>query len=243
MNSIKILHIPTQNEPFLIVDKPSGIPSAPLTSDDKENALIMASEVYPEILKVAGKKEIEYGLIHRLDTATSGLLMIAVTQQFYDYIIQQQKEGKFYKTYYAECDSIPDNYKKLGAYPEKNFDDTAMVLKVKSYFRPYGPGRREVRPVTEDCGKAALSKVGKLTEYSTEIAVVMENEDSVQVLCRINNGFRHQVRSHLSWCGLPVKGDNLYNINYRGNENCNLHFAAVKLEFTLENGVSFSIER
>jgi 23S rRNA-/tRNA-specific pseudouridylate synthase len=35
----------------------------------------------------------------------------------------------------------------------------------------------------------------------------------VQVVCRITEGFRHQVRCHLAWVGLPVVGDETYGVS------------------------------
>lgn len=243
MEKIKILHKPTDSEPFVILDKPAGLPSAPLSSTDKENAFFQAAEIFPDLLKINGKKEIEHGLIHRLDTATSGLVLIAASQEFYEYIIEQQKLGKVIKTYSAKCDVISDNSKLLGAYPETKIDISKNKVEVESYFRPYGPGRKEVRPVDDSCGKAALDKIGKLQKYNTEINIITNDGNKAEVLCRIENGYRHQVRSHLSWCGLPVQGDNLYNCSCKGLENCKLEFYAVGIEFVSVDGKEFKFSR
>ena len=90
MNRIEIIKEPTKEKPFLIIYKPKDLPSAPLTADDSDNAFSQAAALYPELLQVHGKKEIEHGLLHRLDTATSGLLLIARTQDFYDYLIREE---------------------------------------------------------------------------------------------------------------------------------------------------------
>ena len=75
-----------ENEDFLVISKPAGLPSAPLHSLDEESALTKVVKNYPEILHINGKKSIEYGLLHRLDTVTEGLLLIALNQAFYDKI-------------------------------------------------------------------------------------------------------------------------------------------------------------
>lgn len=54
--------------------------------------------------------------------------------------------------------------------------------------------------------------------------------------CKITQGYRHQVRAHLAWLGLPVKGDALYNADFRlarerGAEDMEMRFEAVSLEF------------
>ena len=90
--SIKIISQPSNENPFVIIYKPKNIPSAPLTIDDNNNALSMALHFFPEIKNVVGKKQIEYGLIHRIDTSTDGLLLIATTQQAYDFFINLKKD-------------------------------------------------------------------------------------------------------------------------------------------------------
>lgn len=114
---IEILKEATEEKPYLIIYKPKGLPSAPLTADDTNNAFSQAAELFPQLLNVHGKKEIEHGLLHRLDTATDGLLVIASNQECYDFLIKEQEEGRFYKTYTAECDIIPENAKELGGFP------------------------------------------------------------------------------------------------------------------------------
>ena len=60
---IKIINSPDSLHPFAVLDKPAGIPSAPLHDSD-ESALAFAIENFPEIKKISGKKNVEHGLIH-----------------------------------------------------------------------------------------------------------------------------------------------------------------------------------
>lgn len=94
---IRIVHLPSYEEPFVILDKPRGLPSAPLFEGDI-SALTFAIGKFPEISKVKGRKEIEYGLVHRIDTETKGLLLICTEQSFYDKVMSEQTNGRFFKT-------------------------------------------------------------------------------------------------------------------------------------------------
>ena len=174
MSDIKVIFEPTIDKPYIVIYKPKDLPSAPLTINDKENALVKAAELYPEVYNVKGRKEIEYGLLHRLDTATDGLLVIATTQECYDFILEEQKEGRFSKFYKAKCTINPENKNTLDAFPP--YTNTSYnrgdVIDAVSYFRPFGLGKKEVRPVTKECGKAALKKIGKLEEYKTNINIL-----------------------------------------------------------------------
>ena len=238
MNKIEILKEPTIEKPFLIIYKPKGLPSAPLTAENSENAFSQAAFLYPELLKVKGKKDIEGGLLHRLDTATDGLIVIAASQECYDFLMTEQREGRFIKTYTAECDIIKENAKILEGFPA----EMPVLPEVTSYFRPYGQGRKEVRPVTEKSGKAALSKLGTKKLYTTKIQIIKLSDTNAKAECQICEGYRHQVRCHLAWAGYPVKGDQLYNSDKKNAENI-LKFSATKISFEYPRGDLNSYDR
>ena len=255
--TIEIIKEPTSEKPFLVIYKPKGLPSAPLTAEDSDNALSQALAMYPEIKNVCGKKPVEYGLLHRLDTATDGLMVIAASQECYDFLMTEQREGRFIKSYSAKCNIISDNAERLGGFPpdsspssqtEKLFrmNDKTQSLTITSYFRPYGEGRKEVRPVTEKSGKAALSKLGTKKLYTTQITILEDDGKSAIAECRITEGYRHQVRCHLAWSGFPVQGDELYNSLTKASDKKkaeNLLFSATKISFEYPRGDLNSYDR
>ena len=236
-DGIRILHSPTTEEPFLIVDKASGIASAPLRKGD-DSTLTRLLPDFPEIAGVRGRKTVEGGLVHRLDTETSGLLLIATSQAFYELIISEQEAGRFVKTYSAECDDMRflpllDGFPPCP--PMQSFsDDGKLSIAVESRFRPWGLHGRSVRPVTEASGPAAQKKASPGL-YRTEIVVEPNRggTGNAHAKCRITRGYRHQVRCHLAWLGFPVKGDVLYNSSFghSGGGNGSLCFRATGLDF------------
>ena len=235
---IKIIHEPDSLKPFLIIDKPAGLPSAPLNKDDKDNAFSQAAGIFPQVLSVQGIKRVEGGLLHRLDTVTAGLMIIAADQACYDFLQEEQKEGRIKKYYRAECDIIKSE--PVPAVPELV---EGAIFNISSYFRPYGPGRKEVRPVTESSGPAALKKTGKAVLYMTNIKILKINKENNTALveCSITNGYRHQVRSHLAWAGLPIVNDPVYNTNKKSTGP--IHFCASKIEFEYPRGDLNSYDR
>ena len=208
MAEIKIIQEPDLQHPFIVVYKPSGLPSAPLV-EGQESALTQAIERFPQIKNVSGKKKIEYGLIHRIDTATSGLLLIALTQEFYDFLQSEQKNGNFIK-----------HYRALVEYEGEKIQKEFTVV---SKFRSFGPGGKLVKPVFENATTVDKKKAGDKV-YSTFVKIEGE-----KAFCTITEGYRHQVRAHLSYSGFPIKGDFLYNKNYKAGER--LEFEAFKIEF------------
>ena len=229
---MKIIHEPSKEAPFIVLYKDSGIPSAPLIPDEY-CALNFAAGLFPELLKVRGKKEIEHGLVHRIDTQTNGLILIAASQECYDFFIEAQMKGQFEKWYRAEFDRIPGLHDLLPGFPPlpsglPNLADVGGSFCLESFFRPFGQKGREVRPVTKDGGMAAKKKAGGIA-YSTEITLISEET----ALCHIKRGFRHQVRCHLAWCGLPVKNDIVYNPGCRNLAESpgEMKFSACKISF------------
>ena len=244
--AIEIIHEPTAAEPFVVLSKPAGLPSAPLKSLDEDSAFSQCARLFPAVLNVRGKKLVEGGLLHRIDTATSGLLLAAASQEFYDRIIAAQEAGRFVKGYRALCQIDPDNAKKLGGFPPA----PRLFLggqTLSTFFRPYGKGGCQVRPVLPDSSSAALKKTGSKKLYSTKIVSAREavgakngaaplglEKPFLLVECKIAKGFRHQVRAHLAWIGLPIVGDALYNAE--GGQSAaafggGMRFEAVSLEF------------
>lgn len=227
---------------FVVIDKPAGLPSVPLKAGEKNNALSQIVEIFPSAAGFYGKKRIEGGLVHRLDTATRGLLLAALTQSAFENFEAQQKNGSFVKYYCAYCDAYCDAYGDISSFSPAQ----TLPFYIESRFRPYGEGRKKVKPVFENAEKFDIKKAGS-TVYRTEIlSVNMLHDDkkdtlvqsgfydikkSARVLCRINRGFRHQVRAHLASIGVPVIGDFLYNPAYADKPDSRLWFFASALQF------------
>lgn len=248
--AITIVHEPTSAEPFVVLTKPAGLPSAPLALGDA-SALTECARFFPAVLNVRGKKAVEGGLLHRIDTATSGLLLVAASQEFYDHIIAAQEAGRFVKGYRADCDLDPENAAALGGFPPSpaQAQNAAALcgLELSSYFRPFGKGGAQVRPVLPTSNAAALKKLGSKKLYATRIVSVSGIDGAEEgaadfglskpfcrVECKIAQGYRHQVRCHLAWLGLPVRGDKLYNraAAGQGAQGADeMRFSAVSLEF------------
>lgn len=248
MSSIQIIKTPDDNKPFAVIYKPSGLPTAPLNENDTQSAFSQAAKLFPELLTVKGKKEVEHGLIHRLDTATCGLVIIAATQECYDFLINEQQNDRIIKWYSAVCKIAPcrlEGFPALNVIPEYKTDSH---ITLSSFFRAYGPGRKQVRPVTTQSGTRALEKTDKPVLYTTDIFIknIDSNTDLAKTECRITKGYRHQVRCHLAWCGLPVINDRLYNPDtslLKDESTEPMKFCASKIEFEYPRGDLNSYDR
>lgn len=211
-----------ERKDFIVLAKGAGLPSAPLKNGGL-SVYEMALEMHPDIAGVSGKKQGEGGLVHRLDSETTGLLLTARTDIFFETVQNNRQNGTFLKEYTA--------YTVL---PEGKLPELQVIT---SRFRPFGEKGASVKPVFQDSGRADLKKAGTAL-YTTEISgskvICKEKEQSlVRIKCRIKEGFRHQVRSHLAWAGYPVLGDRLYGPV--GTETDTMQFYASGLSFKTDS--------
>jgi 23S rRNA pseudouridine1911/1915/1917 synthase len=196
-----------ETEDFAIVFKPPRMHCAPLRN---ETLLGWYANIFPPIMGLSGRKEGEGGLLHRLDFETQGLTLLAKNQQSLENLLIQQKQGSRSKEYRAKSQKCePDGF-KVSPIP-----GLEPPLVIESYFRPYGPGRKQVRPVTEEKLKGKKTAKDTGAYYKTEvIGVEKKQADSREELylftVRLRRGFRHQIRCHLAWIGFPVLNDPLY---------------------------------
>ena len=224
---------------WAVVYKPPHLPTAPLRADER-NTLVYWFLHSPEVQKqsaeyglrsreaqVRGKKAIEAGLLHRLDTDTRGLVLFAKDQAVYDFLAARQEAGQMIKTYcaFVEPNRVPeiDNgygfdatelsmLKELSAAQGQVIVQERIAaqlpLTLESQFRNFGPGAKRVAPVLS--GSRHYKKDGRLYTTVIEAADILPSPPLIRVRCRLSRGYRHQVRAHLAAAGLPIVGDPLY---------------------------------
>lgn len=214
-----------ETELFLVVVKPAGLPTVPLAKyPDTPSLLTQVAVSHPEIVQGVSPHVHEGLILHRLDTDTCGLVLIARDRTTYGRLQDMQRNGLFVKTYVAEVsrgtalDGFPSEHPSI---------DVNGPISIESRFRAFGSGRRAVRPVVADSGHYAQSKGGN--QWYTTTVERMDREEGAKRLfrCILARGFRHQIRSHLAWTGNPIVGDRLYG----GMGDETLHLAAVALDF------------
>lgn len=201
INDILLPQILKVQTDYIIVFKPPQMHSAPLKNQNAETLLDFCCRKFPEIKNISGRKEEEGGLLHRLDYGTHGLLLLARTQKGIESLLSQQNNGEIEKKYTAQ---VIKSEIKLPGFPANApllyVENLIMPLEINSAFRPFGIGRKSVRPVFD--GEK---------QYTTEILEVTKLKNNVLSLrIRIKNGFRHQIRCHLAWMGFPIINDSLY---------------------------------
>lgn len=104
--------------------------------------------------------------------------------------------------------------------------DSGRGIFVECRFRPYGPGSARVACAAADAvlGRSRASWGG--VSYRTEILAAASGGGILGIRAALTRGFRHQIRAHLAWIGLPLEGDGAYG--GRRGERLALHAAALE---------------
>ena len=205
---------------LLIVNKPSGLITHPKNAEDKQDSLTgWLTERYPEI-KTIGEDPLRPGLVHRLDKDTSGLLVIAKTQDSFFYLKSLFQDKKIKKFYLALVHGKPKE--------SKGIIDAPM-------------GRIGMKRTTQLHGKKKLKdEKTAVTEYST-----LKNFNNFTLLeVSPHTGRTHQIRVHLKSIGNPIAGDPLYGHGGKKGpkEPSRLFLHAYKLQFVSPDGKSLAFE-
>lgn len=188
---------------------------------------------YPEVKNVgdsstsSGQVNLRPGIVHRLDKDTSGVILVARNQEYFEYLKNLFQSREMKKTYLALV------YGKLE--PRIGVIDKPIALKSGSTKRTVWGGKMEKPAVTE-------YKVLKYIE--SDLALTRANKSPYFSLLEAypKTGRTHQIRIHLSSVGHPIVGDSLYGpkTDPFGLNRQFLH--AESLEWSAEQGKRFKID-
>ncbi|OGL40059.1 MAG: hypothetical protein A3C43_05880 [Candidatus Schekmanbacteria bacterium RIFCSPHIGHO2_02_FULL_38_11] len=187
-NPLLIVKIIYKDKDIIMLDKPSGIPSHPLDSEEKDTAANFLIAKFPEI-KDVGKKPLEPGMINRLDIGTSGLLLIARNHKIFEKLKKEQKDGRIKKEYMSLV---------IGEVKEGGI--------IKSHIGHHPKNKRKMKIFYSDDKIRKFKARKAITSF--EIYKRYSGYTLLKVL--IEKGLMHQIRVHLSDIGYPIAGDKLY---------------------------------
>lgn len=178
-----------EDNSILVINKPQGLATG---SGKKENLCNFIFNEKPHLLSVKGYKKEEAGLLNRLDNETGGIVLLAKSDKAFQYYHNEMKKCKIEKIYIAVVSGIPEEQKGIIKYPIAHH-------------------KTKIKKMVIDDGKSKNKYRGKPQKAVTEWRL-LESRKEISILeVKIKKGVRHQIRIHLSYIGLPIIGDKLYN--------------------------------
>ncbi len=199
-----ILH---EDNDLLVISKPPGLVVHP-GSGNVDNTLVNGLLYHCQELQNVGD-ESRPGIVHRLDKDTSGIMVVAKSDIVLRHLIQQFKDRKTYKIYFALVKGILNSY------------DGRIVAPIGRH-----PVQRQKMAVNERLGKYAVTNWQLVEEFETD----QGNYSLVRL--HIETGRTHQIRVHMAHIGHPVVGDAMYGKNKikDGFERQMLHASRLRFE-------------
>jgi 23S rRNA pseudouridine1911/1915/1917 synthase len=167
-----------EDEDVLVIDKPAGILTHSKGALNTEATV--ASFIRPKVNKeITGNRA---GIVHRLDRATSGVIITAKNPAALRWLQKQFSARKTKKTYIAVLEGAPN--------PRAAIVDAPIA-------------RNPKRPQTFQ-----VNKQGKSARTEYNVLKILEKNSLVEL--RPLTGRTHQIRIHMAYINHPVIGDNLY---------------------------------
>lgn len=209
------LNIVYEDNDLLVVDKPSGLVTHPGVGNWNEtlaNALVFHFQ--NKLSDVNGN--LRPGIVHRLDKDTSGLILIAKTNEMHTFLAKQLQEHKIIREYQAiTVGTIL--HKKMRIDMPLARDKKNPLKKVISNFN----------------SKNAITNVKLIKNF------VYEKQNFSLIECSLETGRTHQIRVHLSHIGFPIYGDGVYG---KKVDDFGQRLHAFRITFEHLNGQTYTFE-
>lgn len=210
------IDIIAENNDYLVVNKPAGL-IVHGADHIKETTLVdLLLEKYPKIRKI-GEDPIRPGIVHRLDKEVSGLMVIPMTQNFFDFLKAQFKKRKVKKEYIALVYGQIDKFEDEIFFPIKRSSSGHKMAAV---------------PVNSE--HAADGAKRAITEFK----IIKRFINYTLLNVKIKTGRTHQIRVHMLAYGHPIVCDNLYNTKRTREQNMRLR-TTLKNIFLVASKLSF----
>ncbi len=192
------LEIVYEDDYILVINKPAGLVCHPAVGH-KSGTLVNALVNRFKLSNINGSDR--PGIIHRLDKDTSGLMIVAKTNEAhiaFSNLFANAKGTLIKRKYTAVVFNTPQS--NQGA---TNITRNEMRA-IRTYITRH-PKNRQMFTTSDNKGKLAI------TLYKVQKSYYFSSTKSISLIeCELLTGRTHQIRVHMKYIGCPVVGDKMY---------------------------------
>ncbi len=199
-------HLVYEDEDLVVVDKPAGMLMHPVGGEFRHTLL---NGLFHR-LQSRGEPAAELGIVHRLDRATSGLVVVAKTLASRRQLAAQVEARRMRRLYLAVVHGVPREVAGRIDLPIRR--DPRRPTRMQALLPEAAAAalRRAVVPPVSASGYSDPRRDFRPRAARTRYRLLRRLGESSLLRLELDTGRTHQIRVHLQAQGMPLWGDPLY---------------------------------
>lgn len=195
------LDIVHEDDSLIVVNKPAGMTVHP--APGSRSATLVNALLHHCAGSLSGIGGVmRPGIVHRIDKDTSGLLVVAKSDQAHQFLSKQFAKHSVERKYICLARSAPKPREgQIVSRLARSPNDRKKQAVVKGTINNIN---------TSDHGRHAITNYKYIKGFGQQLGAALGMPQVSRIECRLETGRTHQIRVHLAHVGCPLLGDPLY---------------------------------
>ena len=195
------LDITYEDDDLIVVNKPAGMTVHP--APGSRSATLVNALLHHCAGSLSGIGGVmRPGIVHRIDKDTSGLLVVAKTDQAHQFLSKQFAKHTVKRKYICLARSAPK---------PRSGQIISRLARSPNDRKKQAVVRGTMNNINaSDHGRHAVTNYEYVKGYGQQVGAALGMPQVSKIECRLETGRTHQIRVHLAHIGCPLLGDPLY---------------------------------